>query len=400
MNELTNNKTTNQDELINNLDFIKTHWDIQSKSTDLKNEHPSKQGLIAKFRNFFCIRLFCHGDSIVDRQAIFNSFVYQILNQFNAQLLKTNEKQSLEIQNLSLKISTIEMELAKKNIQSPQVAPSFDEKLARAIPELQQRMHTVETTEQANLDNLCKRIREIDSQINNLMQTINEINVYLKPQVSTNLAEVLITKRDRFNYFEFEEVFRGSEDLIKQKQRRYVPYFKGKEKIVDLGSGRGEFLEVMREAGINSIGIDCNQDMITRCKVKGFVVIQNDIFQYLESVPEESIDGIFSAQVIEHLPFEKLDGLFRLAYKKLKSDGIIIVETVNPYNFSAFRGFYLDPSHQKPLFPEIISYLCRSSGFNDITTEFISPDTYPSQGGIPEKDAQWSCGDYAIIAKK
>jgi 2-polyprenyl-3-methyl-5-hydroxy-6-metoxy-1,4-benzoquinol methylase len=400
MNERTNIKTTNKDEIITNLNFINTHWDIQSKPTIHKNEPSSRQGLLSKFQNILISRLFSHVDSIANQQAIFNSFVSQTLNQFNVLILENNEKQSQEIKDLFAKITTIENELIEQINHLSQAVQSFEGRYSDTLTELQHRMHAVETTEQANLDNLCQRVQEIYSEINTLKQTINEIDNSLKPRISTNPAGGIIPKRDRFNYFEFEEVFRGSEDLIKQRQRQYIPYFKEKEKIVDLGSGRGEFLEVMREAGINGIGIDCNQDMIARCEAKGFVVVQNDIFQYLESVPDESIDGIFSAQVIEHLPFEKLDGLFRLAYKKLKPEGILVIETVNPYNLSAFRAFYLDPSHQKPLFPEIISYLCRSSGFNDITIKFISTDTCLSQDASPEKNAQWSCGDYAIIAKK
>jgi len=389
MNKRTDIITTNKDELMTNLDFINTHWDIQSKPTILKNEPSSKQGLLSKFQNIFTSRLFCHVDSIANRQAIFNSFVSQTLNQLNNQILINEEQRTQEITGLSEQINHLS-----------QAVQSFEGRYSEALTELQHRMHAVETTEKANLDNLCQRLREIDGQINCLIRTMNEIDSSLKPRISTNLTDVLIAKRDRFNYFEFEEVFRGSEDLIKQRQRQYVPYFKGKEKIVDLGSGRGEFLEVLREAGISSIGVDCDHDMVARSKAKGLVVVQNDIFQYLESVYAESIDGIFSAQVIEHLPFEKIDVLFRLAYKKLKPEGILVVETVNPHNLSAFRCFYLDPTHQRPLFPEIINYLCRSSGFKDITIKFIIPDTCLSQDDSPEKHAQWSCGDYAIIAKK
>jgi 2-polyprenyl-3-methyl-5-hydroxy-6-metoxy-1,4-benzoquinol methylase len=389
MNKRTDIITTNKDELMTKLDFINTHWDIQSKPTILKNEPSSKQGLLSKFQKIFTSRLFCHVDSIANRQAIFNSFVSQTLNQLNNQILINEEQRTQEITGLSEQINHLS-----------QAVQSFEGRYSEALTELQHRMHAVETTEKANLDNLCQRLREIDGQINCLIITMNEIDSSLKPRISTNLTDVLIAKRDRFNYFEFEEVFRGSEDLIKQRQRQYVPYFKGKEKIVDLGSGRGEFLEVLRETGISSIGVDCDHDMVARSKAKGLVVVQNDIFQYLESVHAESIDGIFSAQVIEHLPFEKIDVLFRLAYKKLKPEGILVVETVNPHNLSAFRCFYLDPTHQRPLFPEIINYLCRSSGFKDITIKFIISDTCLSQDGSPEKHAQWSCGDYAIIAKK
>jgi O-antigen chain-terminating methyltransferase len=412
------NKDVNRYDLKSNLDFINTHWDIQSTPSIIKNEIASEQGLLFKFQKLFNNRFFFHFNTIVDQQAVFNSFISQTLTQFNEQMVQNNENLSREIKNLSAKICTIENELIEKNSQLSlgiqsldekltsvttklnEDFPSFKEKYSEAITELQHRMQGIETTEQANLDNLCQRMREIDAQINNLLQNINEIDSSLKPRISTNLSGRPIPVKEGFNYFEFEETFRGSEDLIKERQRQYIPYFKGKEKVIDLGSGRGEFLVLLNEEGIQGTGVDCDQDMVLRSREKGLIVIQQDILEYLENVPDKSLDGIFSAQVIEHLPFEKLDLLFKRSYSKLKDDGILIVETVNPHNLSAFRCFYLDPSHQKPLFPELISYMCRASGFNEIEVKYILPDQKARQANVTDPDNQWVCGDYAIIAKK
>ena len=468
MDKRINNKTTNNDELLTNLDFINTHWDIQS--TTLKNKIPLKQGFFSKIQNLFNSRLIGRIDSIADKQAIFNSFVSQTLNQltdqisqkkvtqrlnqFNDQIAQNSEKHSREIKDLSDKIITMEHELNGKNNQFSQEIQSLNKRYSEAISTLDHRTDAVEITEQANLDNLCQRIREIDNQINSLVRSINEIDSsvkdryseaistlqhrtdaveiteranldnlcqrllevdsqfnnlvrringidsYLKPTISTNPAGRPIPIKKRFNYFEFEEVFRGSEELIKERQRQYLPYFKGKEKVIDLGSGRGEFLALLNEEGIQGIGVDCDQDMVLRSREKGLVIVKQDILEYLEFVPDESLDGIFSAQVIEHLPFEKLDLFFNRSFAKLKNGGILVVETVNPYNLSAFRFFYLDPTHQQPLFPELISYMCRVSGFNAIEIKYIPPDQRAQQTNVSDPDDQWACGDYAVIAKK
>ena len=472
MNERTNKKTVRKDELKANLDFINTHWDIQSTPTIIDNKISLKQGLLFKFQNLFYSRFIRHIDLIADQQAIFNSFVSQALTQFNDQIAQNNEnvsqtltpfndqitqtdekvsqtltqfndqiaqtdekvsqtltlfndqiaqtdekvsqaltqfndqiaqtdeKVSRETKNLSDRIITIENELIGEKNQLSQDVQSFKDRWSEAITTLQHRTLAVEITEQANLDNLCQRIREVDSQINSLIRSINEIDSALKPRISMNLAGMPIPKKDRFNYLEFEEVFRGSEDLIKERQRQYIPYFKGRKKVIDLGSGRGEFLVLLNEEGIQGIGVDCDQDMILRSREKGLNVIQQDILEYLEEVPDKSLDGIFSAQVVEHLPFEKLDLFFKRSYAKLENDGILIVETVNPYNFSAFRCFYMDPTHQKPLFPELISYMCRASGFDTIEVKFIPTDLHTQHTNISDPDDQWTCGDYAVIAKK
>src|ERR1700680_4866980 len=107
-----------------------------------------------------------------------------------------------------------------------------------------------------------------------------------------------------FDYFLFEEYHRGSESLIKERQRHYVKYFEGKEPVWDLGCGRGEFLELLREAGIVAQGVENSPDAFHLCKEKGLNVTQTNLFTFLEDADDESAGGIFAAQVIEHLPVE------------------------------------------------------------------------------------------------
>ena len=150
-----------------------------------------------------------------------------------------------------------------------------------------------------------------------------------QPQLApvSSSAEPIETELD---YFWFEERFRGKEADIKERQRIYVDYFRGRQNVLDLGCGRGEFLELMRESGTSARGVEINTDMVLLCREKGLEVAQEDLFSYLESIPEESLDGMFCAQVIEHLTTAQQVRLISFARRKLAPGSPLVIETINP----------------------------------------------------------------------
>src|ERR1022692_3702971 len=121
-----------------------------------------------------------------------------------------------------------------------------------------------------------------------------------------------------FDYARFAERFRGSEDYVKKGQRFYLPYFTGRREVLDIGCGRGEFLELMREAGVPARGIDLSRESVEVCRRKGLQADAADLYTHLADLPEASLDGIFSAQVVEHLPPERLPDMIRLAASRLE----------------------------------------------------------------------------------
>jgi len=199
-----------------------------------------------------------------------------------------------------------------------------------------------------------------------------------------------------FDYFGFESVFRPAEEIIKERQKRYLAFFKGKGPVIDIGCGRGEFLELLKEEGIDAIGVDINEDMLDRCTKKGFNVVKSDFMEYMTSMPDGSAGGVFSAQFVEHIPFERLDAFFKASYKKLAPGGVMVAETINPYHPAAFRSFFVDPTHVKPLYPEVLEFLCRSAGFQNVSVVFV-PGVGVKEGDI-EEPREYT--DYAVIAKK
>ena len=185
-----------------------------------------------------------------------------------------------------------------------------------------------------------------------------------------------------FDYFGLEERFRGSEEQIKDRQRVYIDYFQGQEEVLDIGCGRGEFLELLRERGIKARGADIDTDMVLLCREKGLDVVKEDAFSCLENLPDESLGGIFAAQVIEHFPSDQIIRLVRRCYQKIRPGGVVVLETPNPQCLSVFaRSFYMDFSHVWPCHPEAMRYLLESVGFGEIRIVFSSPVN--SSLGIP-----------------
>jgi 2-polyprenyl-3-methyl-5-hydroxy-6-metoxy-1,4-benzoquinol methylase len=175
-------------------------------------------------------------------------------------------------------------------------------------------------------------------------------------------------------YLRFEDRHRGSQEEVKWKQKNYLPYFLDKGTVLDIGCGRGEFLELLKEASIPALGIDINQEMVDHCLSKGLKVSQGDGLQFLQSVPEESLGGIFLSQVIEHLDPESLRDLVRLSLTRLSPGGVLLAETINPQCLSTFSGaFYLDMTHQNPIHPEAARFLWESLGFRKVEILYVSP---------------------------
>ena len=208
-----------------------------------------------------------------------------------------------------------------------------------------------------------------------------------------------------FDYARFAERFRGTEEYVKEGQRFYVPYFANRREVLDIGCGRGEFLEVMREAGVEARGIDLGQESVELCRRKGLQAETADLFEYLAQVPEGSLEGIFSAQVVEHLPPERLPEMIRLAAVSLQQDGILAIETPNPECLAIFAShFYLDPTHTRPVPHALLSFYMEEYGLGGIEVHRLSPavETMPALAALPAefRDAFFGGLDYAIIGRK
>ena len=181
----------------------------------------------------------------------------------------------------------------------------------------------------------------------------------------------------KIDYVEFEDRCRGSSADLREAQANYVSKFPspdGSGKILDIGCGRGEMLEVLIEAGYDVLGVDVNEEMVEVCRSKGLPVVLDDGIHVLEETEEASLRGIFCAQVVEHLLTSELERLMQLCAKKLLPGGVLVVETINPRSsFALGNHYYADTSHVKPVHPETLRFICEQVGFSKIELEETSP---------------------------
>jgi SAM-dependent methyltransferase len=177
-----------------------------------------------------------------------------------------------------------------------------------------------------------------------------------------------------YQYVGFEDRFRGSEPEIRARLADFVPYFAGQTNVLDIGCGRGEFLDLLRERGIAARGIDLNPEMVEVCRSRGLDAVAADARGYLQGVPDESLGGVIAVQVIEHLQPPYLNEMLGLAFDKVRPGGRIVLETINPSCWVAFFESYIrDLTHVKPIHPETLQYLLQASGFSNVEIVYRAP---------------------------
>ncbi len=195
-----------------------------------------------------------------------------------------------------------------------------------------------------------------------------------RPKVPQPPVQEAISKLRDWRYASFENRFRGRPEEVRKQLEAYASFFPAGGKVLDLGCGRGEFVELLREKGIDATGVDLNEEMIAHCRDRGLPCEQRDLVEKLLSCEDGSLAGIFSSQVIEHLPPSVLEIMIDLCYLKLSPSGILILETINPASvFALLQVYFLDPSHEKPIHPRSLKFLLETAGFRQVEIRYSSP---------------------------
>jgi O-antigen chain-terminating methyltransferase len=247
-----------------------------------------------------------------------------------------------------------------------------DEDLALALHEQVAVAHA-ETTRQ--LREAGRQIDRLEERLTTLRQTVERLR---GPAGAPALAPpptvpVTVATLPGEAYLRFEDLHRGDREDIRERQRAYLARFPAGP-ILDVGCGRGEFLELCREAGIGARGVDVDAGMVARCREAGLDVVRADALEHLAGLPDGSLGGVFCAQVIEHLTPEAFVGLVRLAHAKLRPGGVLLCETPNPMCLTVFAGaFYVDLSHIKPIHPQGAAFVLEAAGFRDVELRYVNP---------------------------
>jgi O-antigen chain-terminating methyltransferase len=181
-------------------------------------------------------------------------------------------------------------------------------------------------------------------------------------------VRALLVPLEDWRYTAFENRFRGRDDEVKKQLRDYVPYFPKGGMVLDLGCGRGEFLELLGEGGIEAAGVDSNAQMVDICLDKGLRCEKGDLLESLADRPDGALGGIFSSQVIEHLPPAYLKKLIEMCRRKLAPGGTLVLEV-----FALVQVYYLDLSHRNPIHPQALKFMLEAAGFEDVEIKYSSP---------------------------
>ena len=257
------------------------------------------------------------------------------------------------------------------------------------------------------------KVTEIRQSVDTIRRQLSAAPKSISPTTTNAPIVAAAPVIDDALYVALENHFRGSRDLVAQRQQDYLPMLPAviteATPLVDLGCGRGEWLKVLKSQGIPAIGVDSNTVCIAECKDENLAVEENDLLSFLSARANASVGTYTLFQVLEHLPFAILVEALREMRRTLVPGGRVIAEVPNAKNLRVSAGtFWIDPTHQRPLFPELLMFLATEVGFvhaDGVYTNNLAPQHDLS--GLPDGatnalrsvvDAVDGAGDFALIA--
>jgi len=386
---------------------------------------------------------------ILERQDQQHRELNESLQQISAQILEimqlTAEQQQInelsvrqsedllikyqELQNL------LEARLAETRIALDQSALKFNEQTSlqsqqllnqqQAIDQLHHSAAQRQAENERLLDQQQQLHRQIDAQLEPLRQRQQTANAellmqerrltVLLEQVKRNpagLTELAVDEEDHLLdglYASFEDEFRGPRDEVRTRLQVYIPYLKEAgitNGVLDIGCGRGEWLELLQAEGIEAQGVDRNRIFIDQCRRAGLNVIEEDALRHLRSLQDGELNAVASFHLVEHLPFEALIKMLDEMIRALKSGGMLIIETPNPANFLVGScNFYADPTHRNPIPSQTLQFLLEARGLVDAQVLNLRPWDAARIEGDSEiisrfNEYFYGAPDYGIVARK
>lgn len=334
---------------------------------------------------------------LVEERAVSRAGINQIgleqkLNVQFEERVQSEQKLNTHFENRLISLNEALVKHIELNIQATAEAIAEAEAVAEA--EAKAALH----------QEIAKLRREIDAL---------RVPVINSTKTSASTTERTVQPVDPTIYAAIEEHFRGSREAISSRQKSYLPFLeKAKQEnlpILDLGCGRGEWLEILKSEGFACEGIDTNQVFLNECAEKGLDTTNIDLLSYFSSQSSPRFGAITLFQVAEHLPFNVLVEVFRAARKCLVPGGVFIVETPNAKNLRVGAGtFWIDPTHERPLYPELLEFLSQLVGFEKYETKYSASniDLYEYSEAPPHTRAILEMltlavdgpADYALIA--
>ena len=431
------------DNLSHDLEYINSNWDTHAEYY-ISSHRPIIGTFLVRGRQIVHGEIRRYVDLIVGKQTEFNAHIVNLMNKLPGRFEKLETKVGSEIESVSQNVHELDNKVSSEIESVSQNVHELDNKVSSEIESVSQNVHELNTKVSSEIESVSQNVHELDnkvsSEIESVSQNVHELNNKVSSEIESvsqniqelksktttivdekvtnvfetinadlenkawlaNLLDDKIQDRLEFmpptdadevmNYFLFEEKHRGSTEDIKQRQSIFLEYFKNCQKVLDIGCGRGEFLSLLKENGIDAKGIDLNEDMVLYCQKNGLDASQGNALTYLQVIEDKSLDGVFSGQVVEHLQPDELISLVKMCYDKMKFGTYFVAETVNPTCLSVFaNSFYMDLSHVKPVHPATIKFLMESVGFRDVEFKFFSP--FPDEAKLEKFEVEEGMDD-------
>jgi SAM-dependent methyltransferase len=362
--ELTESVPTFSDEIEQHLVLLNDGWD--TAADPVITSHRAGVGrLIVAAKKLLLTLARPYTRMILSRQVQFNTNLLQLLNSC---VLPIRDQVWGGLGRLSALTQRLE-----------DLSLSFHERLAVAHIE-RQRGHRDLVD---RLGTLAARVETLHAEIDRLRAPVPVTGLPPAPAVPAGLGTLPSNA-----YVRFEDRHRGTREDILHRQRAYLDLFTHASPVLDVGCGRGEFLELCRKARIEAQGVDLDAGMVAHCRAAGLAAEQADALATLEALPDGALGGIFCAQVIEHLAPEALIALVRLAHRTLRPGGLLLCETPNPACLTVFSGaFYVDLTHVKPVHPEAARFVLEAAGFQEVELRYVNP--VPPEGKLQPLEPFW-----------
>lgn len=293
---------------------------------------------------------------------------------------------NLNLNQIADKLDELQQRLEKKAEASASVIQDLEkyksetDELVKTLDSLNSRINQKAENKDVSFQLSALR-RNISGQERRLRKLLQEARKRLPAEMDKSQLERLSSEGDHLLdalYVSFEDRFRGSKEEIKRRQELYLAYIadtlkdKAVSSVLDLGCGRGEWLELLKENSYPAMGVDNNQVMVEDCRHADLDVVESDAIEYLTGINANSLGAVTVFHLLEHLSLEDMVQVLDESLRVLITGGMVVLETPNPRNLFVGAGdFYRDPSHKNPLFPESLAFICEQRGFSDVAAYFF-----------------------------
>ena len=326
-------QTELNDSIQRDLSILESVSDINNNNYFISSHHPYFGKFLIKGRQLVHGEVRRYVDPVISQQNKVNSIEIRVLDQ------------------ILQKIGELEFHFSRKEEEIKETMDRQKKAMDLQMEELQSNM--VQSVD----SQIHAVFSQVDADLHSRLKLVNILDDRITKRLEQKNADLEQNTGPQDNYLLFEDRFRGSREEIRQRQLLFLPYYEKCSRVLDIGCGRGEFLEILRDHKIGGIGVELDADLAEYCRSRQLDVEQSDAITYLEKLEDDNLDGIFIDQVVEHLEPKYLIRMLSLCFQKLKSGHYMVVETVNPLSFVSFVNFYIDLSHTKPVHPETLKFL-------------------------------------------